>query len=91
MKNLNAINIAYKCKKTRTTFETWPTMCLSLANEGQTHVGWIAIIRQKVWKCAKTNNTLPKGSPCCVLHSNKMTLGSLCWEACEKYSGDGHA
>jgi hypothetical protein len=91
MENLDAINITYKCKKTSTAFETWPTICLSLANEGQTHVGWIVVVGQNARKCVKTNNTLPKGSSCCVLHFNKMILGSLCQEACEKYSGDGHA
>lgn len=91
MENPNVANITYKYKKIGTAFETWPTICLSLVNEGQTHVGWIVVIGQKMWRCVKTNNALPKRSPCCVVHSNEMILRSSCQEACEKYSGDGHA
>ncbi len=90
MENPNVANITYKCKKIGITFETWPTICLSLVNERQTHVGWIVIVGQKVWKNVRVNNTLPKRSPCCILQSNE-TLGSSCQKACEKYSGDGHA
>jgi hypothetical protein len=59
-------------------------------NEGKTHVGWAVIIRQKAQRCNKVNNTLPKGSPCCVLNSNVMSMKSSCQETCNKYSGDGH-
>ncbi len=49
-----------------TTFETIPTICISLANEGKTQVGWANIVGWKMWRCVKVNNTLPTRSPCHV-------------------------
>jgi hypothetical protein len=63
-------------------------MYISFANEGKTQVGWITIVEQKTWRWASANNTLPKGSPCCVLDLNEMTMKSMCLETSEKYGGD---
>jgi hypothetical protein len=66
-------------------------MCVSFTNKGKTQVGWAVIVGWKVQKWVSVNNTYPKGFPCHVLDSNEMTMKSLCLEASEKYSGDGHA
>jgi hypothetical protein len=43
-KNLDVINFNYNCKMAGTTFETIPTICISLANEGKTQVRWANIV-----------------------------------------------
>ncbi len=36
VESLNATNSTYNRKKMGTTFETWPTICVSTTNEGNT-------------------------------------------------------
>ncbi len=48
MENLNATNSAYNHKKVGTTFETKPTICEALMNEGKTQVRWLVAIRQRM-------------------------------------------
>ncbi len=67
------------------------TMCISFANEKKTQVGWATTRRQKVWKWASINNTLSKGSPCCVPNSNERIIKSLCLKAFAKYNENEYA
>jgi hypothetical protein len=69
------------------TFETRPTICVSLVSEGKTQVRWAIIIERRVKKCVKVNNVPPKGSPCHVLVLDEMIMKSSCWET---YNEDGH-
>ncbi len=48
METPNVANYVYKGKKAGTTFETRPTICTSLVNEGKTQVGWVVRVRQWV-------------------------------------------
>jgi hypothetical protein len=59
----NVTNFAYNCKKTSTTSEGGPTICISSTNEKKTQVGHVASIGLKTQKCVMANNISPKGSP----------------------------
>ncbi len=48
MENPNVTNSTYNHKKVGTTFETRPTICESLMNEGKTQVRWVVAVRQRV-------------------------------------------
>jgi hypothetical protein len=85
MESPNVANFAYKGKKTSTTFETRPTICTSLVNEGKTQVGWVVAVRQRMQICVKTNNVTLKRSPYHKLNSDKIIMRSLCREAYKKY------
>jgi hypothetical protein len=50
-------------KKTSTTSEVGPTICISSTNEEKTQVWWVATIGLKTQKCVMANNISPKGSP----------------------------
>jgi hypothetical protein len=43
----NVANFTYKGKKAGTTFETRPTICTSLVNEGKTQVGRVVAVECK--------------------------------------------
>jgi hypothetical protein len=45
-KSPNAKNPYSNCKKTITTSDAKPTICVSSTNEGKTQVGWVAIVWQ---------------------------------------------
>jgi len=78
METPNVANYVYKGKKASTTFETRPTICTSLVNEGKTQVGWVVVVRRKVQICDKTNNVPFKRSPYHKLNSYKMIMRSMC-------------
>jgi hypothetical protein len=46
-KNFNAENYYSNCKKTRTTSNGRPTICVSSANKRKTKVGWAVAIGQR--------------------------------------------
>jgi hypothetical protein len=64
-------------------------MCVSSTNERKTQVGWVVVVKQRMWKWASANNTPPKGFPYHVLNWNEMTMKSLCLKTSKKYNGDG--
>jgi hypothetical protein len=45
MESPHVANFAYKGKKASTTFETKPTICTSLVNEGNTQIGRVVAVR----------------------------------------------
>lgn len=85
MESPNVANFAYKSKKASTTFETRPTICTSLMNEGKTQVKRLVTVRQKMQICVKANNVTLKRSPYHKLNLDKMIRRSLCQEAYKKY------
>jgi len=46
-KSPNAQNSCCNCKKTRTTSNVGPTICVTSANEGKMQVGWADVVRRK--------------------------------------------
>jgi hypothetical protein len=62
MESSNVIFFAYNHKKTSTTFEVGPTICISLTNEEKTQVGQVALVGLKAQKCVMVNNISLKGS-----------------------------
>jgi hypothetical protein len=46
-KNLNAPNSSCNCKKTNNTFEARPIMCVSVASERKTQVGWVVAVGRR--------------------------------------------
>jgi len=44
MKNPSVETFACKHKKASTTFETWPTIYISLTSEEKTQVSWVVIV-----------------------------------------------
>jgi hypothetical protein len=71
-----------------TTFETRPTICVSLVNEGKTQVRSAIKIEWKVQRCVNANNVPPKGSPCHVLVLDEMIIFVL--KNLQEYNEDGH-
>jgi hypothetical protein len=71
MESPNVANFVYKGKKVGTTFETKPTICTSLVNEGKTQVRRVVAIRRRVQICVKVNNVPLKKSPYHKVNSDK--------------------
>ncbi len=49
-KSSNVKNSSYNYKKTGTTSDEGPTICVSFVNKGKPQVEWAATIGQRTWK-----------------------------------------
>ncbi len=70
-------------KKTKTTSDVGPIICVSSPNARKTQVRLDVTIKWKAQKWAKIN-VPPNGSPCHVPNPNKMIMKSPCQKAWKK-------
>ncbi len=57
----------------------------------ETQVGCVITVRQRTWKCGKTNNAPPKRPPLSCTKLGQNDCESSYWKTYEKYHEDGHA